>query len=198
MMGGTYERARQPCGVHAVLCGPRACRSIFARATPRCIADLALAVAGDDVSCDCRSGTSRAGDLVAWLGHLGCCYTQVAIGGSALRDPVAQMKKTTVHVYLGDQIDQPSEKHALSRLRQDLERRGIPARILANFVAGKQCRQIDLFIVTPARIVHCELKGYELPVVARCNGPWQLQRTPCPRRCAVRHGTTARADPDGG
>jgi hypothetical protein len=82
-----------------------------------------------------------------------------------------------VEVYLGDPIDDRNERQVLSRLRADLERRGIPARIYANFIAGPQQRQIDLLISTPRRLVHVELKVLDpgLPVIAGINGPWKQQ-----------------------
>src|ERR1700736_4778705 len=86
------------------------------------------------------------------------------------------MKQQTTGVYLGSPIDDPTERHFLERLRGDLDRRGLPAMILANFMAGKTFRQIDFLIVRPDRTVHCELKGYSLPVIGTVNGPWHQIR----------------------
>lgn len=53
------------------------------------------------------------------------------------------------------------------------------ARVFANFLAGRQQRQVDLLVVTELRLVHAELKNLDptLPVIARANGPWR-QRLP--------------------
>jgi hypothetical protein len=84
-----------------------------------------------------------------------------------------------VEVFLGDPIDDPNEQRVLNRLRADLHRRGIPARMYANFIAGRQQRQVDLFICTDHRLVHAELKVLDAsrPLVAAANGPW-VQRLP--------------------
>jgi hypothetical protein len=79
-------------------------------------------------------------------------------------------------VFLGDPIKDPGERRVLSKLRQDLARLEIPALVFANFVApGRQQRQIDLLIRTPARLVNAELKVLDqsLPVIGGVNGPWQ-------------------------
>jgi energy-coupling factor transporter ATP-binding protein EcfA2 len=86
---------------------------------------------------------------------------------------VAKMAKQLVSVYVGHPIDDPTERHFLSRLRQDLEQLGIPARILANYEAGRQYLQLDFVIVTSSRVVHCELKGWSFAVVGTANGPWK-------------------------
>ena len=73
-------------------------------------------------------------------------------------------------------IEDDDERHVLNRLRADLSRRGIPARIYANFVAtGKQHRQVDLLVVTAARCVQAELKNLspDLPLIGSANGPWR-------------------------
>jgi Nuclease-related domain len=86
------------------------------------------------------------------------------------------MDTQIVQVFLGDPIEDDGERRVLSRLRADLSRRGIPARIYANFVAaGKQQRQVDLLVVTTARCVQAEVKnlGLDLPLIGQANGPWR-------------------------
>lgn len=72
------------------------------------------------------------------------------------------MSTEHVHIYLGDTIDNVDEQHVLSRLQRDLNARGIPARIFANFYTKRRRRQrqVDLFIVTPVRAALVELKNY--------------------------------------
>lgn len=65
---------------------------------------------------------------------------------------------TNVDVFLGDMIDDAIEHRFLQRLRGDLQRGGVRARIHANFVAGKMQRQVDFLICTDCRLVHAELK----------------------------------------
>lgn len=86
---------------------------------------------------------------------------------------VAQMNEHAVHVFLGHPPADPTEQVFLQRLRDDLERRGIAAIILANLEVGPSYRQLDFVVVTGARTVHCELKGYRLPVVGGANGVWE-------------------------
>ena len=86
------------------------------------------------------------------------------------------MNETLVEVFLGDPIEDPVELHILKRLRSDLHRRGVSARVFANFVAaGRLQRQIDLLVATHVRLVHAELKALhpDLPVVGAVNGPWE-------------------------
>jgi Nuclease-related domain len=90
--------------------------------------------------------------------------------------PRHQMNETLVEVFLGDPIEDPVELHILQRLRGDLCRRGVSARVFANFVAaGRQQRQIDLLVATQVRLVHAELKALnqDLPVIGPVNGPWK-------------------------
>ena len=86
------------------------------------------------------------------------------------------MKTQMIQVFLGDPIEDDDERRVLNRLREDLSRRGIPARIYANFVApGKQQRQVDLLVVTAARCVQVEVKNFalDLPLIGSANGPWR-------------------------
>jgi len=45
------------------------------------------------------------------------------------------MDTQTVQVFLGDPIEDDDERRVLNRLRADLSRLGVPARIYANFIA---------------------------------------------------------------
>jgi hypothetical protein len=88
-------------------------------------------------------------------------------------DVVAQMNERTVHVFLGHPLADPVERSFLQRLRRDLDRRGLPALILANLEVGSSYQQLDFVIVSSARTVHCELKGYRAPVLGRARGMWE-------------------------
>ncbi len=85
----------------------------------------------------------------------------------------AEMKKDNVEVFLGHALSDPTEQKFLRQLREDLERRGISALILANLEVSSRHRQLDFVIVTAARTVQCELKGYRLPVIGSANGHWE-------------------------
>lgn len=81
----------------------------------------------------------------------------------------------TVQVFLGDPIEDDDEQRVLNRLRADLSRLGVPARIYANFIAtGKQQRQVDLLVLTPGRCTQVEVKNLDLnlPLIGQANGPW--------------------------
>jgi hypothetical protein len=87
-----------------------------------------------------------------------------------------QMDTQTVQVFLGDPIEDDDERRVLNRLRADLSRLGVPARIYANFIAtGKQQRQVDLLVVTAVRCVQIEVKNLDLdlPLIGQANGPWR-------------------------
>lgn len=86
------------------------------------------------------------------------------------------MDTQIVQVFLGDPVEDGDERRVLNRLSADLSRRGIPARIYANFVAiGKQQRQVDLLVVTDVRCIQVEVKsfGLDLPLIGQANGPWR-------------------------
>jgi hypothetical protein len=89
------------------------------------------------------------------------------------------MSKQLVELFLGDPVDDPGERRVLSRLRADLEGRGVAARIFANFVAGRLQRQIDLLVVTKNRMAQIEVKTADprFPIIGGVNGPW-LKRLP--------------------
>lgn len=84
-------------------------------------------------------------------------------------------QQSRVEVFLGDAIAYLSEREFLARLRADLERCDVSARIFANFMTmrGGQ-RQVDFLIATEHRLVHAELKSVDqaLPVVGRLNSRW--------------------------
>jgi RecA/RadA recombinase len=83
------------------------------------------------------------------------------------------MKQDNVEVFLGHPLSDPTEQKFLRQLRQDLEQRGVSALILANLEVSRQHRQLDFVIVTSARTVQCELKGFRLPVIGSANGRWE-------------------------
>ncbi|MCY3892265.1 MAG: nuclease-related domain-containing protein, partial [Acidimicrobiaceae bacterium] len=102
------------------------------------------------------------------------------------------MTNSTVRLFVGDTIAEPSEGAFLSRLRLDLENLGLDATLYANFFpATNQTRQIDVLIRTDHRTVHVEVKSLQraYPVRARPNGPW-VQTLP--------DGTERRLDSNGG
>ena len=78
-------------------------------------------------------------------------------------------------VFYGDRPAFDSERRAVSLIRAELERRGIPALLLVNFFLPRGARQLDLVIVTAGRCVVVELKSLDadLPLTATVNGPWQ-------------------------
>jgi hypothetical protein len=80
-----------------------------------------------------------------------------------------------IDVFFGAPQEHHSERRALERLRRELTQRGTPAKIFANFVAGRPQRQIDFLVVTPHRCVMIELKtvDQQLPLVGHANGPWE-------------------------
>jgi len=82
-------------------------------------------------------------------------------------------------VFLGTTIEDRNELRFLRRVRADLERRDCVARILANFMAGRDQRQVDFLVSTRHRLVHVELKTADqaLPLIGGPNGAWE-QRLP--------------------
>ncbi|MEV4516561.1 NERD domain-containing protein [Dactylosporangium sp. NPDC049525] len=87
------------------------------------------------------------------------------------------MNAQLCEVFLGDRIDDHNERRFLRRLRVDLERRGCPARIYANFITRSYQRQVDFLVSTAHRLVHVELKTVDprLPLVSDVNGLWEQQ-----------------------
>lgn len=82
----------------------------------------------------------------------------------------------SVEVYLGNNIALPSEQEFLARLKKDLQRHGVAARILANVLVGRDGRQLDFLIITDQRVVHTELKTFPGPILdAPRNGPWSVR-----------------------
>lgn len=88
------------------------------------------------------------------------------------------MTNNDIPLFLGDKIEEPGERRAVARLRTDLAAAGVPARIFANFYAGRRGRQIDVLVVTPHRLVHAELKcvASGLPLDGGPNGRWHQRR----------------------
>jgi hypothetical protein len=83
---------------------------------------------------------------------------------------------TAVKVFLGNPITIASEIQFLARLRHDLLRLGVSARILANLQAGREDRQIDFVVITEGRVVQIEEKTFPGRIVeGPTNGPWSLQ-----------------------
>jgi len=82
----------------------------------------------------------------------------------------------SVEVYLGNTVTVPSEQAFLARLRSDLQRHGVAARILANVLVGREARQLDFLIITDRHVVHAELKTFPGPILdAPRNGPWSVR-----------------------
>ncbi|HTC60173.1 MAG TPA: nuclease-related domain-containing protein [Solirubrobacteraceae bacterium] len=86
---------------------------------------------------------------------------------------------TTVEVYLGNPIHVASEREFLARLRHDLVRAGVSARVFANFRAGRLERQIDFVVITDRRVVQLDEKVFPGPIVdGSPNGPWTVRVGP--------------------
>ena len=85
------------------------------------------------------------------------------------------MDNTEIKLLVGDPVADPAELNLIKRLRTDLEQRGVPAVMYANFFTNaRQRRQIDLLVRTEARTAHVEIKGFnhEYPVRGGQNGEW--------------------------
>ena len=85
------------------------------------------------------------------------------------------MNNTAIKLLVGDPVADPVELRLIKRLRTDLERRGVPAAMYANFFPNAwQRRQIDLLVRTDVRTAHVEIKGLnpEHPVRGGQNGEW--------------------------
>ncbi|MGH2745356.1 MAG: NERD domain-containing protein, partial [Gammaproteobacteria bacterium] len=83
---------------------------------------------------------------------------------------------TTVEVSLGHSITVASENQFLARLRRDLLKRGLSARILANLHVGRDARQVDFVVITEYRVVQIEQKTFPGPIVdGPKNGPWKVR-----------------------
>lgn len=110
-------------------------------------------------------------------GHLASSAELIIIPNSR-RTAVRHRMNThrSVEVYLGNTITVPSEQAFLARLRKDLQRDGVAARILANVLVGRDGRQLDFLIITDQRAVHTELKTFPGPILdAPRNGPWSVR-----------------------
>lgn len=88
-------------------------------------------------------------------------------------------KSSQVVVFYGDQPAHTHERRAINQIRDQLDRRGIPATLLVNFAVARGSRQVDLVIVTADRCLNVELKQVDpsLPMVGPTNGFWS-QRLP--------------------
>ena len=77
-------------------------------------------------------------------------------------------------MFVGAEIDVPSEREFLQRLRRDMEQHSEEAVVLANFLAGPRGRQrqIDALVATKRAACVVELKSYTSPVEGGVNGPW--------------------------
>ncbi len=86
---------------------------------------------------------------------------------------------TTVEVYLGNPINVASEREFLARLRHDLLRLGVSARVFANFRAGRAERQIDFVVISAHRVVQLDEKVFPGAVEdGPPNGPWSVRVGP--------------------
>ncbi|WP_080410954.1 nuclease-related domain-containing protein [Burkholderia ubonensis] len=81
-------------------------------------------------------------------------------------------KQHCVEVFLGHEIEEPTELRFLRRLCADLEAIGDPVLILGNFYCGPHRTQIDFVVVTARGATVVEVKGFRLPVAGGVNGQW--------------------------
>ena len=83
----------------------------------------------------------------------------------------ATQQSAVVEVYFGDPLQYESEKRAIAKIRSELQRRGISARLLVNFYLPRGERQVDLVIVTADRCLLVELKSPDMsmPLVGHCH-----------------------------
>ena len=85
------------------------------------------------------------------------------------------MNNTEIRLFLGQEIEDPAEQRLISRLRLDLEQRGVSGTLYANFFPkARQQRQIDLLVHTETHTAHVEIKGLsaDYPVRGHENGHW--------------------------
>ena len=90
------------------------------------------------------------------------------------------MNNTEIKLLVGESVADPAELNLINRLRTDLEQRGIPAVLYANFFTNARQRlQIDLLVRTATRTAHVEIKGLnpQYPVRGGQNGEW-VQKLP--------------------
>ena len=88
------------------------------------------------------------------------------------------MNNTENKLLVGDPVTDPAELALINRLRTDLEQRGVPAVLYANFFTNARERlQIDLLVRTATRTAHVEIKGLnpQYPVIGGQNGDWVQQ-----------------------
>ena len=85
------------------------------------------------------------------------------------------MNNTEIRLFLGQEIEDPAEQKLISRLRLDLEQRGVSGTLYANFFPkARQQRQIDLLVHAETHTAHVEIKGLsaDYPVRGHENGHW--------------------------
>jgi hypothetical protein len=91
---------------------------------------------------------------------------------------------TTVEVFLGHSVTVASENPFLARLRRDLLKRGVFARILANLQVGKDVRQVDFVVITEHRVVQepaariVRLGASDQPITPRSRSSARLSGLP--------------------
>ena len=81
-----------------------------------------------------------------------------------------------MRVFIGSEIEEPSEAAFLRILVSDLTRLACDAVIFANFLAGPRRRQIDFVIITERIASVVELKAFTRPVSGDINGQWSVYR----------------------
>lgn len=74
-------------------------------------------------------------------------------------------------IFIGDAIDEWSERRALAQIHIALTATGEPFILLANFQLGG--RQIDSVVITTRHVVVVEVKASRLPVRGGLDGDWQ-------------------------
>ena len=74
-------------------------------------------------------------------------------------------------IFIGDAIDEWSERRALAEIHIALTATGEPFILLANFQLGG--RQIDSVVITTRHVVVVEVKASRLPVRGGLDGDWQ-------------------------
>ncbi|AQW30097.1 nuclease-related domain-containing protein [Ralstonia syzygii subsp. celebesensis] len=81
--------------------------------------------------------------------------------------------RSSVEIFLGHVIEEPTELRFLKRLRAGLEAKAVPSIVLANFYVGRARTQVDFVVATEKGATVIEVKGYRYPVEGGVNGAWQ-------------------------
>src|SRR5258708_22031773 len=76
-------------------------------------------------------------------------------------------------IFVGAPIEHASEREVVVEVADQLDRRGAPYVLLANFEVGG--RQIDCVIATADAVVVVEAKATRQSIRGEINGPWQRQ-----------------------